>query len=376
MNPQSPNDSPSLSPTGATRGRGPRTGRGGHVPPAPPDVSESNPLSTDHSQSVHSQETSQEAIAPFLEEIQETIRKMIHDQTARGDVKIIARAMKELRYAFKVFRPYRKNRKVTVFGSARLKADHPAYQAAVDFGRRMAQAGWLVVTGAGNGIMEAAHVGAGREMSMGLNIMLPFEQSSNPIIIDDPKLVHLKYFFTRKLLMVKEVHGIVLFEGGFGTQDEGFESLTLVQTGKRDLMPIVCVDSPGGSYWKNWKTYVEGNLLKTGLISPPDMSLFKVTDKSEEAYDEIMRFYSVYNSMRYVREMLYLRLHKEPSDAFVEKLNTEFADIITSGKIFKTSVHPLEADDEHLKDLFRLAFHFNRHDFGRLRQLVDRINEC
>ena len=222
--------------------------------------------------------------------------------------------------------------------------------------------------------MEGAHVGAGAAMSMGVNIMLPFEQEANYVIEGDAKLVHLKYFFTRKLLFVKEVHSVVCFPGGFGTQDEAFETLTLVQTGKRDLMPIVLIDPPGTDYWKNWKQYVKDNLLDGGLISPDDLALFRVTDDVEAAVDEILDFYCVYNSMRYVKGKLVLRLHEEPSDEFVERLNDEFGSIVAAGRIEKAKAHALEADDEHLAGLPRLRFEFNRRDVGKLRLMIDEIN--
>jgi hypothetical protein len=229
----------------------------------------------------------------------------------------------------------------------------------------------------GGGIMEGAHVGAGQEMAMGVNIMLPFEQESNAVISHDQKLVHLKYFFTRKLLFVKEVHAVALFPGGFGTQDEGFETLTLVQTGKRDPMPIVLLDEPGGTYWKAWYRFVIDELMSRSLISDEDLALFKVTDQVDEAVQEIISFYSVYNSMRYIRDRLVLRLNREPSDALVERLNEDFADIVEEGQIVKTAVHRLESDDEHLKNLPRLTFLFNRRNFGRLRQMIDVLNrEC
>jgi len=313
----------------------------------------------------------------LINEIKETADKLAADGATRGDLKILSRVLRELRYAFKVFTPYRRQFKVTVFGSARTPRNEAAYAQSVKFGRQMAQAGWMVVTGAGSGIMEGAHVGAGQEMAMGVNIMLPFEQESNAVISKDQKLVHLKYFFTRKLLFVKEVHAVALFPGGFGTQDEGFETLTLVQTGKRDPMPIVLVDEPGGSYWTAWLRFVNEELLKRGLISPEDMSLFKVTDRVEEAVKEILGFYSAYNSMRYIRDRLALRLNREPSDALIERLNDEFADILENGRIAKSPVHRLESDDEHLRDLPRLTLAFNRRDFGRLRQMIDVINrEC
>ncbi|TWT43079.1 putative lysine decarboxylase [Thalassoglobus neptunius] len=334
---------------------------------SPPDVSEDYPLVTEH-------ERNTTQTTRLVEEIKETADKFLRDQATRGDLKIVSRALRELRYAFKVFTPYRRIRKVTVFGSARMAPDHPAYQASLEFGRRMAKAGWYVVTGAGGGIMEGAHVGAGRKMSMGLNIMLPFEQDANYVISNDEKLVNLKYFFTRKLMFVKEVHAVALFPGGFGTQDECFETLTLVQTGKRDLMPIVLIDPPGGQYWPDWKQFICRQMEDHGLISPADHSLYKITDSIDEAFDEIMGFYCVYHSMRYVRDKLYLRLHFEPSQELLDQLNTEFADIIETGKIESTTAHEMEKDEEHLVDLPRLAFHFNRRDIGRLRQMVDRIN--
>eukprot|EP00913_Durusdinium_trenchii_P028277 g26505.t1 len=311
----------------------------------------------------------------LIDDLKATADKLAADGATRGDLKILSRALKEFRYAFKVFAPYRRHRKVTVFGSARTAVDHPTYIQSVEFGRRMAEREWMVVTGAGGGIMEGAHVGAGRKMAMGLNILLPFEQEANRIIHRDKKLVNLKYFFTRKLLFVKEVHAIALFPGGFGTQDEGFETLTLVQTGKRDLMPIVCVEEPGGTYWTAWLDFVREQLLENGLISPDDLSLLKITDDVDEAVDEIMGFYTIYNSMRYVRGRLVLRLHREPNDSYVERLNDEFADVVESGRIEKTEVHRLESDDEHLADLPRLAFHFNRKSIGRLRQMIDMIND-
>ncbi len=310
----------------------------------------------------------------LIDEIKETADKLAADGATRGDLKILSRALRELRYAFKVFTPYRRNRKVTVFGSARTRPEDLEWKQAELFGKRIAEEGWMVVTGAGGGIMEAAHAGSGREMAMGLNILLPFEQEANPIINGDEKLVNLKYFFTRKLLFVKEVHAVVSCPGGFGTQDEAFETLTLVQTGKRDLMPIVFLDKPGGTYWSGWLEYIKAELLDKGMISPSDLSLFKVTDDAEKAVDEVLDFYSVYNSMRFVRDQLVLRLHREPSDQLIERLNDEFQDVVESGRIKKTKMHKIETDDEHLRELPRIAFTFNRRAVGRLRQMVDMLN--
>ena len=312
--------------------------------------------------------------ALLIDEIKQTADKLARDRATRGDLKLLSRAFRELRYAFKVFKPFRDHRKVTVFGSARTAKDHPDYIQAVDLGREMASHGWYVLTGAGGGIMEAAHEGAGREMSMGVNIMLPFEQSSNPIIAGDEKLVHLKYFFTRKLLFVKEVHAVVCCAGGFGTQDECFETLTLIQTGKRDLMPVILLDSPGGTYWKHWLEFVKKELLESALISPEDLDLLLVTDSVEAAVAEMLQFYRVYNSMRYVRGRLVLRLHAEPPAEFLERLNDEFADIVEKGSIELVETHPHEADETDLIHLPRIALWFNRRKIGRLRQMVDTLN--
>ncbi len=330
-----------------------------------PDVSESSVIEHVDELRRHSE---------LIEEIKATADKLQSDGAARGDLKIISRAVRELRYAFKVFAPYRRNRKVSVFGSARTQADHPTWKQAENFGRRMAEEGWMVVTGAGGGIMEAAHLGSGREMAMGLNILLPFEQQANPVIAGDPKLVNMKYFFTRKLMFVKEVHAVVTCPGGFGTLDEAFETLTLVQTGKRDLMPLVMLDEPGGTFWSHWLDHVRSELLDSGLISPSDMSLFRVTDSVEDAVDEVIGFYSIYNSMRFVQDRLILRLHVEPPEHVLQQANAEFGDVCSHGVIEKTAVHRLEFDDEHLMHLPRIAFAFDRRQVGRLRELINFLN--
>ncbi len=310
----------------------------------------------------------------LIEELKLTADKLARDQASLGDLKLLTRALRELRYAFKVFTPYRRRRKVSVFGSARTPPDHPDFQASVLFGKKMAEAGWMVVTGAGNGIMEGAHLGAGPEMSMGVNIMLPFEQEANPVIAKDEKLVTLRYFFTRKLMFVKEVHAAALFPGGFGTQDELFEILTLVQTGKRDMLPIVCVSCPNSDYWDEWERFVHRQLLDRKLISPEDLALVQIAKTPEDAVAEIVRFYAVYHSSRYIRDRLVLRLEKSPSDELLAKLNDEFPDLLSSGKIERVPTHPHELDDEHTRHLPRIAFHFNRRDVGRLRMLIDALN--
>ncbi len=317
----------------------------------------------------------QERIADLIAMLKESVEKLSRDSASRGDVKLISRTVRELRYAFKVFQPYRLRRKVTVFGSARTKPEEPAYQQAVAFGKAMAERSWLVVTGAAAGIMEAGHVGAGRENSMGINIMLPFEQSSNPIIAGDHKLVHMKYFFTRKLMFVKECDAVCCLPGGFGTLDEAMEVITLLQTGKRDMVPVVLLDSPGGNYWKHFVDFVRDRLLSARLISPEDFSLFKVTDDADEAVTEILRFFHNYHSMRYVRNKLVFRMRHLPTPGQLAGINAHFADILAEG-VFETHQGPLEEerDDKELADMARLVFRFNRRSLGKLRLLIDHLN--
>lgn len=312
----------------------------------------------------------------LIAEIKETADKLDRDQATLGDLKILSRSLREMRYAFKVFTPFRRIRKVSVFGSARTPSDHPEYLASVEYGQQMAAEGWMVVTGAGGGIMEGAHVGAGKAMSIGVNIMLPFEQGANRIIDKDEKLVTFRYFFTRKLMFVKEVHAVVLFPGGFGTQDELFEVLTLVQTGKRDLIPIVCIDAPGGSYWTAWLEFIKKQLHSRNLISPSDLSLLKIVDDVTAARKEILHFYSTFDSMRYIRDDLILRLSRPISDQALEALNLSFSDVLSNGRIERTTAHPYEEEEEHLAEHPRLKLRFNRRDAGRLRQLIDAINLC
>jgi uncharacterized protein (TIGR00730 family) len=310
----------------------------------------------------------------LVQQLRETADKLLRDGAARGDVKLLNTAMKELRYAFKVLAPFRHMRKVSMFGSARLPSTDPAFAAAEEFGRLAAAANWMVITGAASGIMEAGHIGAGRDKSIGFNILLPFEQEANAIIRGDVKLMHLKYFFTRKLLFVKESDAVALFPGGFGTQDEGFEVLTLVQTGKSQLIPLVMVDAPGGDYWLHWNKFITDVLLPRGLISPADLALFKVTDSVQEAMGEILAFYRVYHSMRYVAGDLLLRLKYAPSAALLEQIRSEFHDIAAGGTFELTKALPAEANDVALRDLPRLRFRFDRKSIGRLRMLVDLIN--
>ncbi len=310
----------------------------------------------------------------LLDMMQRTIQRLEKDGTTRGDLKILSRTLRELRYAFKVFQPHRRRRKVTMFGSSRTPVREAAYQQAAEFARAMAGHGWMIITGAGEGIMEAGHVGAGKDYSMGLNILLPFEQSANHVIEGDPKLVTMKYFFTRKLMFVKECSAVVSLPGGFGTLDETAEVLTLLQTGKQTMLPVVLLDEPGGDYWHHFGDFVTNTLLADGMISPEDQALYTIVDSVEAAVEETLHFYRVYHSMRYVGDTLVLRIYQRLAPAELESINTEFADILVEGKIEQVDALPEEANEPELADLPRLKFRFDRMQLGRLRMLINFIN--
>ena len=300
--------------------------------------------------------------------------KLLRDQTNRGDIKLIDKSFKELRYSLKVFAPFHGTQKVSIFGSARTLESHADYAQAAEFARKMAGAGWMVITGAGGGIMAAGHGGAGADPSFGLAIRLPFEQATNPFIANDPKLINFKYFFTRKLMFVRSSNAIALFPGGFGTMDEGFEVLTLVQTGKSVPMPIVFIDSPGSNYWAAWQDYVEKQLLARGLISRNDLHLYKITSNIDEAVHEVRHFYHNYHSLRYVRDELVMRLRHAPDGRQLAEINRTFSDVLTGGVFRVSGPLPVEKDEPSLLGLSRLVFNFNRRDHGRLRMLIDYLN--
>ncbi|MEH1888375.1 MAG: LOG family protein [Nostoc sp.] len=303
-----------------------------------------------------------------------TIVRLADTEIERLDWKILSAALVDMERGFQLFYNYRHVRKITVFGSARLASDTPEYQMALKFARAVSQLGFMVMTGGGGGIMQAGHEGAGRENSFGLNIQLPFEQLANPFIEGDPKLINFKYFFTRKLFLLKESDAIALFPGGFGTQDEAFECMTLTQNGKFGPVPLVLIDRPGGDYWWSWSEYIDKQLVQNGLVSPEDPSLYTVTDNLDVACDVITRFYQVYHSCRYVGNKLVIRLKTDISDAQVEQLNANFSQIIVQGRIEKSQALPQEAQDETV-GLPRLILYFNQRDFGRLYQMIATINQ-
>ncbi len=310
----------------------------------------------------------------LIEEIFETLVRMTQQEAERLDWKILSRSLLDMESGFQSFYPHRHTRKVTVFGSARTPSDRAEYQMAVEFSRRIAQEGFMVMTGAGGGIMQAGNEGAGRDRSFGLNIQLPFEQGANPAIKGDDKLVDFRYFFTRKLFFLKESDAIALFPGGFGTQDEAFETLTLIQTGKATPLPIVLIDRPGGDYWKSWDFYLRNRLLDRGLISPDDTSLYHLTESIDDAIASIEDFYRMYHSSRYVDGQLVIRLKAPLCAGGIDQLNDEFQDILTKGIIREVSAFPAEKDDE-TASLPRLALHFNQRSQGRLHQMIRRLGK-
>ncbi|HAF03450.1 MAG TPA: TIGR00730 family Rossman fold protein [Spartobacteria bacterium] len=310
----------------------------------------------------------------LIEEMIVTALKMARDQMGVADLKLINRSVKEMRYAAKVFAPYRHFRKVAVFGSARILPGAPEFKLAEDFAREMVAQNYMVITGGGDGIMGAAQRGAGREHSFGLNIRLPFEQRANEIIEGDPKLINFNYFFTRKLNFVKETHAFALFPGGFGTLDETFEVLTLMQTGKARVIPVVLLDRPDGNYWETWMKFLTEHLFKLGFVSPEDFYFFKIVHSIKEATAEISQFYTVYHSARWVGEELVIRICHRLSNKAIVDLNEKFVDIVRTGEIVQGGALSQEKNEREIWDLPRLILTPYRRSFGRFRQLIDAIN--
>jgi uncharacterized protein (TIGR00730 family) len=291
------------------------------------------------------------------------------------DLKIINRALAEFRHAASVFKPYRHVRKVSIFGSAREPKGSPYYGLAMRFAHRLAEKGFMVITGAASGIMKAGIDGAGLRNSFGVNILLPFEKGLAKIIRDDPKVVRFKYFFTRKIFFVMEADAVTLFPGGFGTHDEGFEVLTLLQTGKAPPMPVILMELSGEDYWETWDRFIRRQLLARGFISADDLSFYKIARSPNEAARWITSYYSTYHSLRQVRDKLVIRLERELKDSHVGKLNDMFPDLVESGKIFKARAFPEEKDEPNLMSKPRIAFSYNRKSAGRLNKMILTINQ-
>jgi uncharacterized protein (TIGR00730 family) len=305
------------------------------------------------------------ADADLIFELVASALRLATDAADRGDLKIANAALKEMRHAFHVFAPYRAARKVAIFGSARTQPEDPLYRQTRRFASALAELDWMVVTGAGPGIMEAGIEGAGPENAFGVSIVLPFESVTSQFMADDPKLINFRYFFTRKLEFIKESDAFVLLPGGFGTLDEAFELLTLLQTGKAQPAPVIMLDVPGGTYWQHWRRFVDGELEGHGYVSPDDDHLFCVTDDVQIAVDEILRFYANYDSQRFVKGRLVLRMRRAPTADELAVLNQDFADIVVRGEIEVVDATPDEvADDDHV----------DRRGWARLRMLIDRLN--
>lgn len=294
----------------------------------------------------------------------------------RSEYKILSSTLRDFSRSFEVFGRHRDRKKVSLFGSARTPEGSPVYELARELAGALAAAGYMVITGAGPGIMRAGNQGAGRAASFGVSIDLPFEPEANDVIRGDEKLVHFKYFFTRKLSFVKESDAIVLFPGGLGTMDEGFEALTLLQTGKCDPLPLVLVDLPGSNYWPSWERYLRENLLEKGLMSPADRNLFVYTSSVTRAVQEIERFYFCYHSLRYVGDICLLRLRRRPTPALLATLNTRYRDLLASGdfELLEGPHRAEQGEPEEVRRLVRVGFHFVRRSFGRLRRLIDELN--
>jgi uncharacterized protein (TIGR00730 family) len=312
--------------------------------------------------------------ADLVFEMMVTALRLARDGANRGDMKIANTALKEMRYAFSVFAPYRAARKASIFGSARTKPDDPLYDQARRLAATLADRGWMVVTGAGPGIMTAGIEGAGTDNAFGVSIRLPFEGATSEFLADDPKLVNFRYFFTRKLSFVKESDAFILLPGGFGTLDEAFETLTLIQTGKAQPAPVILLDVPGGTYWKGWREFVVAELLNRGYLAPTDLDLVLITDDVEAAVAEAQRFYANYHSMRFVGRDIVLRVQRAPDAPTLARLNTEFADIVESGEIHTSGPTPREERDGDEIHLDRVVFRFDKYHWARLRRLIDALN--
>jgi len=310
----------------------------------------------------------------ILKEIITTVVKLGMESSDKGDLKLINNALKELRYSFRVFVPYRNIKKAIIFGSARANQVSDEYKMAEEFSKKMTDKGYMIVTGGGPGIMEAGNKGAKQGQDFALNIRLPFEQKPNPYVDEKEKLINFKYFFTRKLIFVKETDATVLFPGGFGTNDEGFEMLTLVQTGKSKPRPIVLLEPAGSEYWSEWRNFIKKQLVDKGFANNEDLNFTYLTNNVDDAVKYIVDFYRVYHSIRYVLGLTVIRLNKKLTDKTLEFINQEFKDILTEGEINLSTATQEEVEKGEYPELPRLIMNFNLRDYGRLYELINAIN--
>ncbi len=311
----------------------------------------------------------------LLAEILTTTVKLGKESIDRGDLKLVNNTLKELRYSFKVFSPYRAIKKVIIFGSARSKNNSTEYKMAEEFSRKLTAKNYMIVTGGGPGVMEAGNKGADSGKEFALNIRLPFEQKPNPYIDEKDKIINFKYFFTRKLVFVKETDATALFPGGFGTLDEGFEMITLVQTGKSRPRPIVLMEPKGSTYWSSWLHFVKSQLVKKGFIKKEDLSLVHMVKTVDAAVKYIEDFYRVYHSIRYVSGLAVIRLNREISEKTLKFINKKFKGILTSGEIRVSPPTLKEIQEKEFLNLPRLIMNFNLRDYGRLCEMIQVINK-
>jgi uncharacterized protein (TIGR00730 family) len=304
--------------------------------------------------------------------IQNSLR-LLQEKHDVGQLKLMSRSMKEMRYAYRIFNKYKDKKRISIFGSARTPENHPDYTAAQELSAKLADLGWMCITGAANGIMKAGLVGSRKEASFGLSIRLPFEIPTNSVIEGDIKLISFRYFFTRKLMFTSHSDALAAFPGGFGTLDELFEMLTLQQTGKANIVPVVLVEGEGGTYWTHWQKYVEQELLKSGWISPEDRNLYYIAKSPQDAAEHIQKFYHRYHSSRYVKDVLVIRMNSPLNKQQIGALNLKYKSLIASGEITMSS--PLPEETDYLT-LPRLMFHHTHRDFGLIRALINAINEC
>ena len=312
---------------------------------------------------------------PLYREMLTTVIRMAQADRNRWDAKIMLQTLREMETAFSRLEDFKRRRKVTVFGSARTPVGHPVYQLARELGQTLARLDLMVITGAGGGVMAAAHEGAGLENSLGFNITLPFEQSANPTISGSPHLLSFHFFFLRKLFFVKEADALVLCPGGFGTLDEALEVMTLVQTGKSPLVPIVLLDEPGSNYWESALQFLREQLQDRHYILPSDLRLMRLADSAEQATREITNFYRNFHSSRWLQDRFVIRMNHALSNEALEHINEAYADLCTSGEFEQQPCCSMELDEPELQRLPRLSFIFNGRNYGRLSELIDYLNE-